>query len=95
MSLKKKRLAYFIFTSRDEFDSNLMPGNELKLSLKSHNWSATGHVIKINSNDEVCLELHGGTPPPHNLTLGYTVEFVWKSTSFGRMKVGLKKFYKD
>ena len=81
-NLKKRRLAYFVFSGKDEFETNLLPGNELKLSLKSHNWSATGHVVKISDNDEVCLEIRNGSAPPHNLTMGYTVEFVWKSTSF-------------
>lgn len=47
MNLKKKLLAYFIFASREDFESNLLPGNELKLSLKSPKWSSKGHVVKI------------------------------------------------
>jgi len=72
-----------------------LPGNELRLSLKSPSWSSKGHVIKITANEEVCLELSGSDPPPINVTTGYTVEFVWKSTSFVRMKTGLKRFWHD
>lgn len=91
----------------------MLPGNELKISLKSHNWSSKGHVIKITASkikikiniltaflskkidEEVCLELNSSEPPPTSITSDYTVEFVWKSTSFTRMKMGLKKFYTD
>jgi len=97
MSMKKKRLAFFLFASKEDFDSNLMPGNELMLSLNSNLypfWQSRGHVIKITSNEEICLELESKKPPPP-VSAGYMVEFVWRSTSFARMKVGLKKFWKD
>jgi RNA helicase (UPF2 interacting domain) len=88
MSLKKKRLAYFIFSSKEDFgnflvffsnflivyllknpyyinffnvhhllESNLLPGNELKISLKSHNWSSRGHVIKITASNKLIFKL--------------------------------------
>ncbi len=94
MNMKKKRLAYFLFASKEDFDSNLLPGNELRLSLKNPAWSSRGTVIKINANEEVCLELMGHDAPPSG-NYKYTVEFVWKSTSYHRMKSGLKRFWRD
>lgn len=44
-------------------------------------------------NEEVCLELVNTNPPP--VDSGYKVEFVWKSTSYNRMKKGLRRFSKD
>lgn len=43
----------------------------------------------------MCLELGGSESPPIHITSGYTVEFVWKSTSFARMKGGLKRFWHE
>lgn len=34
-------------------------------------------------------------PPPTHITTGYTVEFVWKSTSYVRMKAGLRRFWHE
>ncbi len=36
-----------------------------------------------------------GSDPPPQVTTGYTVEFVWRQTSYVRMKKGLKRFWKD
>ena len=96
MSLKKRRLAYFLFASKEEFESTLLPGNELRLSINhsGFKWTSLGHVVKITSNEEICLELSSSIPPP-TVNTGYTVEFVWKSTSYERMKKGLKTFWKD
>ena len=45
------------------------------------------------SGGEICLELRNakGLPsdPDH---LRYTIEFIWKSTSFDRMKMALRIF---
>lgn len=56
MNLKKKLLAYFMFASREDFESNLLPGNELKLSLKSPKWSSKGHVVKITRSINIDLQ---------------------------------------
>lgn len=36
--------------------------------------------------EEVCLEMHSNVVPD-DCTVGFIVEFVWKSTSYDRMKV--------
>lgn len=36
--------------------------------------------------EEVCLEMHSSSVPD-DCTVSYVVEFVWKSTSYDRMKV--------
>lgn len=42
-------------------------------------------------DEEVCLELFSSATPPQS-DYPYKVEFVWKPTSYHRMKKGLKKF---
>lgn len=44
--------------------------------------------------EEVCLELDK-TDVPINTNSDFVVEFVWKSTSFNRMKNGVRRFFKD
>ncbi|CAD8124849.1 unnamed protein product [Paramecium sonneborni] len=94
LSLKKKRLAYFLYGGREEFDTNTLLGSEMQLSLKSGNniWQSKGTVVKVINNEEVCLELHQSDPPPNNADEGYTVECIWVSTTFKRMYIGLKTF---
>jgi regulator of nonsense transcripts 1 len=45
-----KKLAYFVFSSKEDFETNLLPGNELKISCKNPNWSAKGHVTRITTS---------------------------------------------
>lgn len=59
-----KRYAYFMFGSKEEFDTSLLPGNELKVTYKSGEWSSKGVVVKITGNEEVCLELANHQAPP-------------------------------
>ncbi|CAD8211161.1 unnamed protein product [Paramecium octaurelia] len=94
LSLKKKRLAYFLYGGREEFDTNTLQGSEMQLSLKSGNsiWQSKGTVVKVINNEEICLELHQNDPPPNNADEGYTVECIWVSTTFKRMQIGLKTF---
>ena len=44
--------------------------------------------------EEVCLELDK-TDVPTQTNSDFVVEFVWKSTSFNRMRNGVRRFYKD
>jgi regulator of nonsense transcripts 1 len=41
------------------------------------------------------LELKNSKNPPTDPDKKFTIEFVWKSTSFDRMKYALKVFLKD
>ena len=43
------------------------------------------------NNEDICLEVFSNEPPPPGKE-GYTIEIIWKSTSFTRMKNGLKRF---
>ena len=86
-----------MFGSREDYDTCLLPGNELKISYKNE-WVSKGVVVKITGSifyyildEEVCLELFSNTAPP-NSDYPYKVEFIWKPTSYHRMKKGLRKF---
>mmetsp|Transcript_44279 Transcript_44279/g.96215 ORF Transcript_44279/g.96215 Transcript_44279/m.96215 type:complete len:1084 (-) Transcript_44279:275-3526(-) len=108
IGLNKKRIAYFHFTKEDN-EARLVPGDELRLRLNSSayanlggadeaGWSAVGHVSKITANEEVALELRGPqqvTVGPWDINHGFTVEFVWKSTSFDRMQAAMRTFAVD
>jgi regulator of nonsense transcripts 1 len=95
MTLSKKRVAYFKFPRQDG-DMRLMPGDELQLRLVVNGreeWKGMGHVTKMPSvhDEEVKLEMRSTAPVPdtrHN----YSVNFVWKSTSFDRMQNAMKMF---
>lgn len=49
-------------------------------------WECVGHVVRIQ-NEEVALELRSNAGCPIDISRGYCVDFVWKSTSFDRMQV--------
>ena len=55
-------------------------------------WTDEGHVIKIPNSfgEEVGLELKGMTDVPTECTHNFSVDFVWKPTSFDRMLSSLK-----
>mmetsp|Transcript_50845 Transcript_50845/g.135731 ORF Transcript_50845/g.135731 Transcript_50845/m.135731 type:complete len:1079 (-) Transcript_50845:507-3743(-) len=106
VGLNKKRIAFFHFTKEDN-EARLVPGDELRLRLNSsaysnmggeneQGWSAVGHVSKITPNEEVALELRGPQQVgPWDINHGFTVEFVWKSTSFDRMQAAMRTFAVD
>lgn len=76
----------------------LVPGDELKLKYESEGvtrWKSRGHIVKITATEEIALELKNSKAPPNDPENKFTVEFVWKSTSFDRMKLALKIFLKD
>lgn len=97
MSLNKKPLAWFSFP-RSDTDLRLVPGDELRLKRvaigSKQIWESRGHVIKVNG-DEIALEIRGGNSPPTDVKHGYSVDFVWKSTSFDRMQNAMKTFARD
>jgi len=89
--LSKKKYAWFKFQREDQI--RIVPGDELKILLCE--WSAVGQVVRLNESEEVCLEIKGYYDCPTNIKSGYSVEFVWKPTSFDRMKAALKEFHYD
>lgn len=67
----------------------LAVGDELRLRYRGeihHPWECIGNVIKIpnNVNDEVGIELRKDTGAPTDCTHNFSVDYVWKSTSFDR-----------
>jgi len=96
-SLAKRRQAYFMFPNEGD-NVRLVAGDELKLKFDENGvtkWKSRGHIVKITASEEICLELKNSRAPPTDPEAKFTVEFVWKSTSFDRMKLALKIFLKD
>lgn len=59
-------------------------------------WSATGLVVRLTENsEEVALELRSREGVPIDCTSGYSVEFIWKGTTFERMQLAMKTFAID
>ncbi|KAG2645480.1 hypothetical protein PVAP13_2KG426600 [Panicum virgatum] len=98
IGLNKKRVAYFVFPKEDN-ELRLVPGDELRLRYpgdSSHpTWQSVGHVIKLTAQEEVALELRASQGVPTELSIGFSVDFVWKSTSFDRMQGAMKTFAVD
>lgn len=96
VTASKKRLAYFMFPNEGE-TAKLVAGDELKIRHERDGqtiWKNRGHIVRITANEEICLELKPGKAPPADAEK-FIIEFVWKSTSFDRMKFALKVFLKD
>ncbi len=58
-------------------------------------WKATAHVTRITANEEVGVEVRNTLGLPDGPDVRFSVEFVWKSTAFDRMRLALKVFMKD
>lgn len=85
----KKILAIFIF-NKDDSDVRLVIGDEMKLSLESGKWEGIGTITRISDSEEVELQITTMKGPIPNQVTGYSVEFVWKPTTFQRMQRGLQ-----
>lgn len=101
MGLNMKRIAWFIMSNLDG-DIRVCPGDELKLKYKSdnRNWEAIGHVIRAPNSptEEIGVEIKRhdlGANAPLDLTHGFSVEFVWKATSFERMQRAMRRLALD
>eukprot|EP00775_Hariotina_reticulata_P013312 gene13312-13441_t len=95
VGLNKKKLAYFFFP-QDDVEVKLMMGDELRLRHRCPSgrpaWEGAGHVILTGgSSEEVCLEM-AKPDVPDDTSVGFSLEFVWKATSFDRMGAVLKLF---
>ncbi|KAJ3147016.1 hypothetical protein HDU89_005824 [Geranomyces variabilis] len=101
--LNKKYLACFVLPKLELGDVRLAVGDELLLRYKGElikgSWQCAGHVLKIpnNTSDEVVLELKADKDgrTPTDCTHNFTIDFVWKSTSFDRMQAAMKTFAVD
>uniref|UniRef100_A0A6N2N006 Upf1 domain-containing protein n=1 Tax=Salix viminalis TaxID=40686 RepID=A0A6N2N006_SALVM len=98
IGLNKKRVAYFVFPKEDN-ELRLVPGDELRLRYSGDAahpaWHSVGHVIKLTAQEEVALELRASQGAPVDVNHGFSVDFVWKSTSFDRMQGAMKTFAVD
>ncbi|KAJ3192643.1 hypothetical protein HK101_006195 [Irineochytrium annulatum] len=97
IGLNTKRIAYFTLPKLEQGEVRLAVGDELLLRYKGElaaPWESRGHVIKIpnSASDEVALEIKKQDKAPVDCTHNFTVDFVWKSTSFDR---AMKKFAVD
>ncbi|KAJ1342524.1 hypothetical protein BSLG_002916 [Batrachochytrium salamandrivorans] len=100
MGLNMKRIANFQLPKLELGDLRLAVGDELLLKYHGElhtKWEGTGHVIKIPNNisDEVGMELRHDDRAPIECTHNFSVDFVWKSTSFDRMQNAMKTFALD
>jgi regulator of nonsense transcripts 1 len=94
--MNKKRICYFVYPNEDNV--RLVPGDELKLSYEHDGqvkWKSRGTIVKITQTEEICLELKNGKGVPLDPECRFTIEFIWKSTSFDRMKHALRIFMRD
>ncbi|KAM7349984.1 upf1 RNA helicase [Cochliomyia hominivorax] len=99
IGLNKKTIAYFTLAKTDS-DMKLMHGDELRLRYvgELHKpWDAVGHVIKVPDNfgEDVGLELKSSAKAPVHCTSNFAVDFIWKCTSFDRMRRALQLFAFD
>mmetsp|Transcript_18544 Transcript_18544/g.43511 ORF Transcript_18544/g.43511 Transcript_18544/m.43511 type:complete len:1145 (-) Transcript_18544:185-3619(-) len=95
IGLNKKRVAYFMFPKEDN-ELRLVAGDELRLRYNgSPPWSCVGQVIKLTSSEEVALELRSNANVPVDMTHGFSLDFVWKSTTYDRMQTSMKTFAVD
>ena len=99
IGLNKKIIAYFNIAKSDT-DMRLMHGDELRLKYvgDAKSWSGVGHVIKIpdNFSEEVGIEMKSNLCVPTECSNNFVLDYVWKSTSFDRMRDALRQFaYND
>lgn len=97
--LNMRRIAHFTLTKVD-VDVRITPGDEVKLvfeppsfSTQKKRWAAIGSIVKAPPTlyDEIVVELEPSAQPI-DATQWFSVEFIWKATSYQRMKAALKKF---
>ncbi|KAJ2161325.1 ATP-dependent RNA helicase [Coemansia sp. RSA 552] len=95
--LNNRKLAYFQLPKYELGEVRLAIGDELQLSYTGEPlrepWKGTGYVAKLpnNASSEICVELVTANVPSA-ITSGFSVDFVWKSTTFDRMQAAMKKF---
>ncbi|XP_002134102.2 regulator of nonsense transcripts 1 homolog [Drosophila pseudoobscura] len=99
VGLNKKTIAYFTLAKTDS-DMKLMHGDELRLRYVGEMyspWNEIGHVIKVPDNfgDDIGLELKSSTNAPVKCSSNFSVDFIWKCTSFDRMTRALRTFAMD
>jgi regulator of nonsense transcripts 1 len=95
--LNNRIFAWFYLTSITNSTSDMRPtaGDEVCISFPGK-WKGIGNIVEVNTilSEEIAVELSpiSAKSAPTDLVNGFSVEFVWKSTSFDRMKLALRKF---
>ncbi|AET38157.1 ATP-dependent RNA helicase NAM7 Ecym_2426 [Eremothecium cymbalariae DBVPG len=101
LGLKNRHLASFSLSTFESNGVKVAVGDEMILrysGLNQTGWEGRGYILRLPDSfkDEYTLELKSTkSSPPTNLTTGFTAEFVWKGTSYGRMQEALRKFAVD
>ncbi|OLY77861.1 Regulator of nonsense transcripts 1 [Smittium mucronatum] len=99
IGLNRHRLAWFKLSKYELGELRLAIGDELRIQYKGEmhaGWSSNGHVIKLpdNVNDGICLEITR-MDAPTEMTHNFSIDYVWKPTSFDRMQLSMKTFALD
>ncbi|KAF9316594.1 ATP-dependent helicase NAM7 [Podila horticola] len=83
MGLNQKRVAWFAFAKLEEL--RLAVGDELRIRYNG----------ELHISDDVGLELRRSDDTPVDINHNFSIDFVWKSTSFDRMQLAMKTFAVD
>ena len=99
VGLSKRKIAYFCFGADEEKVSVALGDSlQLRLLMQTPNgpqlWQGQGVVIKFTAQEEVGVDMYGMDAPVESST-GYSVDFLWKGTSYERAQQALKSFAVD
>lgn len=98
VGLNKRRVANFVIPQMSDGDIRIMNGDEIRLLHAATKWDCVGTVKGFTADEEIALELRGGkasSRAPIDIGTGYSVEIVWKATSFERMYAAMRQFARD
>lgn len=98
VGLNKRRVANFVIPQMSDGDIRIMNGDEIRLVHTATKWDCVGTVKGFTADEEIALELRSGkasSRAPVDTYTGFSVEIVWKATSFERMYAALRQFAVD
>jgi len=97
VGFNKKRVAYFVIPQTSDGEVKLLVGDELRLKHDNSKWQCVGSVKGHTLNEEVALELRGkkASKAPVDETTGFSVDIIWKATTFERCQAAMKAFAMD
>jgi regulator of nonsense transcripts 1 len=87
--LSKRRVVYFVS------EVKALQGDELRIKHDGLQWDCVGTVKGLTASEEIALELRGGkasVKAPIDVHSGFSVDVVWKATSFDRMHAAMRTF---
>jgi regulator of nonsense transcripts 1 len=87
--LSKRRVVYFLS------EIKALQGDELRIKHEALKWECMGTVKGLTASEEIALELRGGkssAKAPVDVHSGFSVDVVWKATSFDRMHAAMRTF---